>query len=401
MAPPRFLRNSRGRCQGPLQHCTDRVPAPTVRRPASGGPTDEELRLDGAFTVAERVVSRSRRRPGHLAGIMPASLDYHGRARAVFHPRRHGAGHQPGGQGVAEALGAAAALVSVEYRIAPQHPYPVPVEDCYADLVWTVEHARELDIDAARVVVGGGSAGSGLAAVVRLLARDRGGPALAGQMLFYQMLDDRNSSYSARTGAAHGTGRRTRWAGPRCSAPWRAASARAVPVLAFGLGESGLGLGLGGLGLAADSCAATPASWPRTVSSWAADCPATATASSRMSLARVIAAVTGRVSPALAVSPSSSRRRRNASSRRGRRSGRRLRRRAGRSSGAGRRTARPEGRAGLPVPCQNSRMGADLAFSRSLGHSLVLADDAEDLPALDPGGDIDDVAGLAQRGFLL
>ncbi|WGY00404.1 alpha/beta hydrolase [Nocardioides sp. QY071] len=90
-----------------------------------------------------------------------------------------------------------ATVVTVEYRLAPEHPDPVPVEDCYAGLLWTVEHAAQLGIDPARVVVAGGSAGGGLAAGVALLARDRGGPELAAQLLIYPMLDDRGSTASA------------------------------------------------------------------------------------------------------------------------------------------------------------------------------------------------------------
>ena len=89
-------------------------------------------------------------------------------------------------------------IVSAEYRLAPEHPFPAGVEDCYAALAWTAEHAAELGIDAQRLAVGGGSAGGGLAAACSLMARDRGGPALAGQMLIYPMLDDRTATGSAR-----------------------------------------------------------------------------------------------------------------------------------------------------------------------------------------------------------
>ena len=82
-------------------------------------------------------------------------------------------------------------IVSVEYRLAPEHPFPAGTEDCYAGLAWTAAHAAELGIDARQLIVGGGSAGGGLAAACSLMARDRGGPALAGQMLIYPMLDDR------------------------------------------------------------------------------------------------------------------------------------------------------------------------------------------------------------------
>ncbi|MCW2881223.1 MAG: alpha/beta hydrolase [Sphaerisporangium sp.] len=88
--------------------------------------------------------------------------------------------------------------VSVDYRLAPEHPHPAPVEDCYAGLVWTAKNAAELGIDPGRIAVGGGSAGGGLAAGTVLLARDRGGPALAFQLLVCPMLDDRNITPSSQ-----------------------------------------------------------------------------------------------------------------------------------------------------------------------------------------------------------
>ncbi|MFT4230404.1 MAG: alpha/beta hydrolase, partial [Microbacterium sp.] len=88
--------------------------------------------------------------------------------------------------------------VAVEYRLAPEHPGPAQAEDCYAALVWMAAHAAELGIDPARIVVSGASAGGGLSAAVALMARDRGGPELAGQLLGCPMLDDRNETVSAR-----------------------------------------------------------------------------------------------------------------------------------------------------------------------------------------------------------
>lgn len=90
-----------------------------------------------------------------------------------------------------------AVAVTVEYRLAPEFPDPVPVEDCYAALVWTAEHAAELGLDPARLVITGASAGGGLAAGVSLLARDRGGPALLAQVLVCPMIDDRDATTSA------------------------------------------------------------------------------------------------------------------------------------------------------------------------------------------------------------
>ncbi len=86
------------------------------------------------------------------------------------------------------------AAVSVDYRLAPETPYPGPVEDCYAALKWLSTHADELGIDPNRIAVGGSSAGGGLAAAVALLARDRGEVPLAFQFLLAPMLDDRTST---------------------------------------------------------------------------------------------------------------------------------------------------------------------------------------------------------------
>jgi acetyl esterase/lipase len=89
---------------------------------------------------------------------------------------------------------AGVAVIAPDYRMAPEHPHPTPVEDCYAALVWLAGHAGDLGIDPAQVAVGGDSAGGGLAAGVALLARDRGGPSLALQLLVYPMLDDRTTT---------------------------------------------------------------------------------------------------------------------------------------------------------------------------------------------------------------
>jgi acetyl esterase/lipase len=82
-------------------------------------------------------------------------------------------------------------MLLVDYRVAPEFGHPVPVEDCYAAYLWLIAHAGELDVDPARVAVMGDSAGGGLAAGVCLANRDRGGPAIAQQLLIYPMLDDR------------------------------------------------------------------------------------------------------------------------------------------------------------------------------------------------------------------
>jgi acetyl esterase/lipase len=87
---------------------------------------------------------------------------------------------------------------SVEYRLAPDHPYPVPLEDCYTGLQWVHDHAAELGVDPARLGIAGLSAGGGLAAALALLARDRGELPVAFQLLDSPMLDDRQQTPSSQ-----------------------------------------------------------------------------------------------------------------------------------------------------------------------------------------------------------
>ena len=97
--------------------------------------------------------------------------------------------------GLADRLNAV--IASVEYRLAPEHPYPAPLDDCYAGLSWLAGATDELGVDPTRIAIGGASAGSGLAAGLALLARDRGEVEVCFQFLVYPMLDDRNSTRSS------------------------------------------------------------------------------------------------------------------------------------------------------------------------------------------------------------
>lgn len=113
----------------------------------------------------------------------------------VFHI--HGGGYIAGdaaqNEGVHRALAAdlKCCFVSVNYRLAPETPYPGPVEDCYAALRWLVDNDDELGVIRGRIGVMGESAGGGLAAALALLVRDRGEYQLSFQHLIYPMLDDR------------------------------------------------------------------------------------------------------------------------------------------------------------------------------------------------------------------
>lgn len=161
--------------------------------------TDEELLADG-FTVAHHTATAPDGagvpliivRPADTDGPLPVLYTIHG-GGMVMGTYRQALGTLADSH--ARELGCA--IVSVEYRLAPAHRHPVPVEDCYAGLVWTAEHGAELGLDTERVIVSGGSAGGGLAAAVALMCRDRRGPRLIGQMLMCPMLDDRNDTPSA------------------------------------------------------------------------------------------------------------------------------------------------------------------------------------------------------------
>lgn len=109
-------------------------------------------------------------------------------------------GTAAGGDPVAAMLsdGVGAVVVSVEYRLAPEHPYPAPVEDCYAGLLWMAEHAGDLGVDPQRLALYGASAGGGLVIATALLARDRGGPALSFMMPIYPMIDHRHETSSSQ-----------------------------------------------------------------------------------------------------------------------------------------------------------------------------------------------------------
>ena len=178
----------------------DLIPVLRQPNPAMPPPTDDDLRRSGAFEVTERRVPGPAGAPEvSLLICRPAGVTTP--LAAVYHT--HGGGMIIGTNrtGVLPLLDWSQELqfvvVSVEYRLAPECQHPGPVEDCYAGLRWTAAHAEELGIDPGRIVVAGTSAGGGLAAALALMARDRGGPHLAGQLLMCPMLDDRNDTVSS------------------------------------------------------------------------------------------------------------------------------------------------------------------------------------------------------------
>jgi acetyl esterase/lipase len=144
---------------------------------------------EGAPPVPVRVYSPAGDAP---AGGRPALLDIHGGGFCSGSiDMEHGFAAQ-----VARELGAT--CVTVEYRLAPEHPFPAGVDDCYAALRWMHDEAATLGLDPLRIAVGGQSAGGGLTAATVLLARDRGGPPVCFQFLGIPELDHRLETPSMR-----------------------------------------------------------------------------------------------------------------------------------------------------------------------------------------------------------
>ncbi|MET7773424.1 alpha/beta hydrolase [Nocardia sp. NPDC005366] len=161
--------------------------------------SNEELSRDGAFHVEEILVPGVHGEQISLMVCRPTGIQ--APSAAIYYI--HGGGMIIGSNRMISddmldwATEFDATLISVDYRLAPETPHPGPMEDCYAGLVWVADHAGELGIDPARIVIAGESAGGGLAAATALLARDRQGPAIAAQVLMCPMLDDRNDTPSA------------------------------------------------------------------------------------------------------------------------------------------------------------------------------------------------------------
>lgn len=176
---------------------------------------DLDLTLGGFFEVEDRSVPGPEGAPDiSLLIARPAAPAPADTARPVVY-HVHGGGMVLGNNRVgvdgplAWAKELDAVVVSVEYRLAPEHPYPAAIEDVYAGLVWTAEHAASIGADPERIVLAGASAGGGLSASLALLARDRKGPRPIGQLLMCPMLDDRNDTPSAHQMAGLGVWDRT------------------------------------------------------------------------------------------------------------------------------------------------------------------------------------------------
>jgi acetyl esterase/lipase len=123
--------------------------------------------------------------PGAAAAARPAVLDIHGGGFILGDPEMGDVLNRQ------SALELDAVVVSVDYRLAPETPWPGSLHDNYAALCWLAGQAKELGVDPARIAISGGSAGGGHAAALAIHARNEGGPAICFQLLDYPMLDDR------------------------------------------------------------------------------------------------------------------------------------------------------------------------------------------------------------------
>lgn len=144
---------------------------------------------DGAPDVPVRVY---RPAAADTRSLLPAVVMIHGGGFVIGSVEAEHAG------AATIALDTGGVVVSVDYRLAPEHPYPAALEDCYAALCWLHDQAGALGVDPARVALVGASAGGGLAAATALYARDQGGPAVCFQLLQIPELDDRLETPSMR-----------------------------------------------------------------------------------------------------------------------------------------------------------------------------------------------------------
>lgn len=126
---------------------------------------------------------------------LPALLWFHGGGWVIGSVE----GSDPTARALANQSGAV--VISVDYHLAPEYKFPAPAEDCYAATRYVAEHPGEFGIDPARIAVGGDSAGGNLAAVVAIMARERGGPRIAFQALVYPVTDYNLDSESYRANA--------------------------------------------------------------------------------------------------------------------------------------------------------------------------------------------------------
>jgi acetyl esterase len=185
----------------PLVHTLTPTQARESRNPVfreMGGPPPEVRKVEN-FNIpgpAGKIPLRGYIPEG--SGPLPVLLYFHGGGWVIGSLETH--------DSLCRALanGASCAVVSVDYRLAPEHKFPAAIEDAYAATQWTAENARTLNFDPTRIAVCGDSAGGNMAAVVSLMARDNGAPSLAYQVLIYPVIN--LASFDTQSYRDHGEG---------------------------------------------------------------------------------------------------------------------------------------------------------------------------------------------------
>jgi acetyl esterase len=168
-------------------------------RPRPAGPAVAGLETV-AIPVAGSTIAARIYRPSSVGAVQPALVFLHGGGWVLCSLDTHDA--------ICRHLcvGADVVVVSVDYRMAPEHAFPLAADDCLAALRFVAARGASLGIDPDRLIVGGDSAGGNLAAVTALRARDEGGPALAGQMLIYPVTDHFSAGFASYRDYAEGCG---------------------------------------------------------------------------------------------------------------------------------------------------------------------------------------------------
>lgn len=165
------------------------VPAPCDPLPAVTEVRDLVLNLPGREIAARLYL------PEEASDAPPLTLYYHGGGWVVCTLDTHDALCR------ALARDSGSAVLSVDYRLAPETPFPGPLDDCYDALLWAYDHATDIGVDGERLAVAGDSAGGNLAAAVAICARDKGGPDLRHQLLLYPVTD---TDFDTRSYRRHG-----------------------------------------------------------------------------------------------------------------------------------------------------------------------------------------------------
>lgn len=225
-----------------LVRMTRKLPVPLAR--ITGGGPVEKVVVPGAPGEPEIDVYVYRR--AHRPQPSGALLWIHGGGYVIGHPAAYHALCRR------FAADAGVLVASVDYRLAPESPFPAGLHDCYAALGWLHAHAGELGVDADRIAVGGDSAGGGLAAALSQLAHDRAELPVCFQLLVYPMLDDRTvlRADDAGTGEFVWSARSNRFgwtaylgheptaeAAPEYAAPARRADLQGLPPAWLGIGD--------------------------------------------------------------------------------------------------------------------------------------------------------------------